>query len=361
MYQAIYDSVLRIYFAILQAKAYAIANGIPSQWKAQYQGYVTRWYTYTANEPLYDKITDSDKLYYITLWVTFTIVNILIPFVLYRRGVQLTEVVSNFSRRICQACPAIFQASAGIIILFNTVYLVLMIGLHVRGGQPSTLCILSTTRHRCRIPATANFNTIIIGVLMTKIALFASGVLIELVAAMKITNQLYRSFWASGKYNCVRVVAMCFTIWHCLMFIHIVFGLVSIPFVLGFIISPMHTILVMGLISGTIVCLTIALASVIHAKLWNLKLCKANICTLLENLLILGLLIAVFATYFMVVKGGVNMTTMKGILLTLLPTLPLPVLTWMAKKKLYDAEGIRTKPSPITDSTMQLLKLEEMS
>ena len=87
------------------------------------------------------------------------------------------------------------------------------------------------------------------------------------------------------------------------------------------------------------------LASIPIPTTYKFELCRSLKSTFLtaEILFAATLLFLVWATYATIIADGMNMTGVKGYILSLIPTIPIPIFIWIIKQKLFREKLNKTK------------------
>ena len=134
-----------------------------------------------------------------------------------------------------------------------------MIIIHVQGHPNVSLKCLHDNKS-CSVPPTATSFDYIVGTLIAKVIILPTALLIELIVALNIAR------WSFGKINCTRTIqfAYCiqtFVIWQLFAFVQITIGLISIPWLVLMLISPVYALST----SGGIVLICIVISFIIIA------------------------------------------------------------------------------------------------
>ena len=178
----------------MQSKVQVSPNSDP-----QYQGYVARWYTYYNHDPYFSKFTV--KKAHITgilfeLSVTFTFLNLFIPIFFITKGKQIVQRLIKITEESNQR---VYRAMVFTVVLFNVIYIVSTVTLHIQGYPKVLNCLRST----CVIPQTATSFNYVVGLFITKAVILPNALLIELMVALYIAR-------GSLAVNLVETQGLCF-------------------------------------------------------------------------------------------------------------------------------------------------------
>ena len=321
----------------------------PTKWDSNYQGYIAKSYTYFSTDSYSNNLSRNRWKIQLTerlLWATFIVINLFIPILFISKGKQLAtcDVKHNFP----------YRAAATIITTFNFLYsLVTLCTLFspTTPGYPSVLdCFIAEKSHRCIIPKGAIFYDASIGILVTKVTVLPIAVLVELIVAIYyVTKRRVSSTCRSELLGVQKIksvgcfIMRVFTLWQILIFVQIMVGSVSIPFLILLLVSPAQSIL----LSVELIALIIS----ISGCLFGIPLpsrCKFNVhsCIKLwfsyvENLLIMAVIFLASTTYCLIVKEGISMGSVKGYVLSLIPTIPISIFIWMIQETIRSKRGKR--------------------
>ena len=147
---------------------------------------IARWYTYYNSDSYFSKLDLNKKIIIHTLtglWATFTLLNLLIPIISITRGKQIFQKLTKIT---ATSNPRVYRATALVMVLFNFIWSLSALVLHI-SGYPSLLnCLLITAIHPCRIPPTVTSYFYVLGMLITKAVVLPLALLTELVVAVYI-------------------------------------------------------------------------------------------------------------------------------------------------------------------------------
>ena len=306
----------------------------------RFRGYIAMWYTYYNSDSYFSKLALNK--YSITrnlvgLWMTFTLLNVLIPISSMTRGRQVARKIDNLTTRLNKR---LYGAVMLVVILFNTLYVISTILMTIR-GQPSILqCYFSMLRYKCRTLSTSTSHNYIIAILITKALIVPAAFLVEFTVAFYTANTLKEPVQKRSA-----LLKKVFITWQLLVFVQITVGLMSIPLLVLAFISPAQVLLECG---GLLLLPTMVIFVISFIPLPNLRNCR--VCGFLRSCLLATEILtsAIFitsagATYIFIVKGGIDMDGFKGYIVSLIPAIPVPILVWVFKSKFLAKTFIATK------------------
>ena len=303
----------------------------------KYLGYISRRYTYFTADPYFDKlVTDKDSVVQtqLCLWVMFCCFNVLIPILCITRGKKIIEKLYKHS-----PTPRVLIAVIITTFLFNAAYFTAAVFLH-SDGYPNVLdCHFSTTDSPCRIPRSASFYDNVLGILITKAFILPVTLSIELAAAVGVTKRL------SPTKTKLAFFVQVIVVWQLFVFLHIMVGLVSIPIVMLTLISPASSLMMagIGLLTLTIPICLLAIIPCPSIKKANVGGCLKSTMTTIEAFLIAITVSAIYYSYFVIVKEGIDMSGVKGYAISLLPSLPFTTIIWVAIKRYRKKSALESK------------------
>ena len=218
------------------------------------------------------------------------------------------------------------MATALVMALVNAIFLFLTLTLHVQ-GYPNVLdCYLRP--RGCRISSVATFYHSVILILMTKAVILPIAMFIEFAVAVDIAKG-NRSQPCKCKGSCVFLLKS-LVIWQIIIFLHITIGLISIPAIVLFFISPAQVLLYTGIFLLIIILLIFILLTIpLPCKFHGVKV----YILIIEILLISAVLLFAFCTYCLIIRDGMKMDGVTGYIVSLLPTIVISVIAWIIKSK----------------------------
>lgn len=319
----------------------------PTKWDSSYQGYIAKSYTYFSTDSYSNKLSLNKWKILLTerhLWITFIAINLLIPIVFISKGKQLVtrDIKNHFT----------YRAAATILTTFNFLYTLVTLSTlcsPTTPGYPSVLdCFIGANRHSCIIPKGAIFYDVSIGILVTKVTILPIAVLVELIVAIYITKRI--STCRSDLlpyYNVQKTKTACcffmrvFTLWQVVISIQIIVGSASIPFLILLLVSPAQSIL----LTVELIVLIISISGCLLGIPLPTR-CKFNVYSCMklwflytETLLIMAVIFLTSTTYCLIVKEGISMGSVKGYILSMIPTIPISIFIWMIQESIRKKRG----------------------
>ena len=316
-----------------------------SEREPKYQGYISMWYTYYHHDSYFSKLVTGIGRSHITsiltcLWITFGVLNLSLPIFSITRRKQILQWLKTIN---ATANVRFFRAIVVCVTIFNTMYIPIMLTIHVKGYPNVLWCYLSTSTDACRIPPTSTAYNYVFGILTTKLAILPFVLLTELAIAVYVAKQLSTP-------KRFTLFMWMFAIWQLLVFAQIIVGLVSIPLLVLTFISPIYILLSTGGIVLIFIMITFILSTIPlpnSCNVFQLKGIFKSACSTVEILAVALLILSVFTTYFVIVKDGVNMTGVKGYVISFIPTVPISIFIWLIKKKYLRKRLQKTRPQLI--------------
>ena len=309
---------------------------IQSNTDEKYLGYISRLYTYYAADPYFDKLVvkkDNVVQTQLCLWIIFCCFNVLVPILCITRGKKISEKLYKHS-----PTSRVLRAVIITTFLFNAVYFSAAVLLHSIGYPTVLDCYFSTANYPCRIPRSASFYDNVLGVLITKAVILPVALIVELAAAVGITKGLSTTKTKPALFMHVIVV------WQLFVFLHITVGLVSIPIVILTLISPASSLMMagIGLLTFTILICFLAIVPCPSMKA-SVGGCLKSTMTAIEVLLIAITVFAIYYSYSIIVKEGINMSGVKGYAISLFPSLPITTIIWVVIKRYRKNRALESK------------------
>ena len=315
-------------------------NSPPTKWDSSYQGYIAKSYTYFSTDSYSNKLSGNRWKILLTerlLWTTFVAINFLIPILFISKG----NMLANWDIK----CHLPYRAAATMITTFNFLYTLMTLCTFFEPtthGYPSILdCFIAANRHRCIIPKQAIFYDVSIGILVTKVMILPIAVLVELIIAIYITKrvsrlELFQCTSAQRTKIACSLFLRIFLLWQLLVFIQIMVGSASIPFLILLLVSPAQSIL----LTVELIAFIISVSGCFLGIPLPTR-CKFNACSCvklsflyIKTLLIMAVIFLTSTTYCLIVKEGISMGSAKGYIASLIPTIPISIFIWMIQERI---------------------------
>ena len=328
-----------------QSEAYAKAQGLPTTWNREDQGYVAKYCDYYTTEP-YRNAHFEEYFIFIRefILVTFIFTNILILTVILKCGCQ------KLNRSIHSNSAPVYWAIAIAMGIMNLIYLIGLIWAHTCKRLPHLLLDESST-HIENCPAKLIYYQHELLAFIAKVSTLFISAIMELILALYMTNfrllpippilaqVMKRCFCCCNYLKCLQTVLL----WQVFLFMQILLGVLPLPFFVLFIFSPLRSILTLSIVALLFILLT---ASMSH-MLYNCRIrCT---CTSWMNFVfwfwaytvITAPIAGIMGLYITFVDGGYSDSGIKPVILSLLPSVLLSGSVWVIKKKFMNK---RTSP-----------------
>lgn len=318
-----------------------------------YRGYIARWYTYFNSDSYFSKLNINTRIIshtLISLWVTFSLLNVLIPILSITKGRRMIQRLTKVTATLN---PRVHKATILVLVLFNVLWLLLGLLMHA-DGHPSVLnSFLRNKSHHCHVPPTSTSYNFILGTLITKAVILPIAFLAELVAAVRAakgTLPLHAPHTKVKAYS--TFILRAFIIWQLLVFTQITVGLISIPLFVLALVSPGGTVLsCCGVVSILLLLIFIFVSIPGPNKLKDkvhLRCFLSITFTIVETFTVAGFLFSIYWSYYIIVRNGINMDGIKGYAISLIPSLCMTALIWIIKKKFITGNrGFKGKESDL--------------
>ena len=174
---------------------------------------------------------------------------------------------------------------------------------------------------------------------IAKLLVIFFAVIIDLLVAYKAvmkTPHFTASWWHSSKYSrVVQIILLSNTF----VFVQIWAGLICLPACILLLITPLQTI---SALCAAVLAVAFLIASIVyllqfgkgcHVRAYNFgRVCGYCSWCLILVVLTGTLALAVTILYFTLLPQGVHLS-IRGVILSLLPSIPLSVVTWVIKRK----------------------------
>ncbi len=166
--------------------------------------------------------------------------------------------------------------------------------------------------------------------LITKVIILLAAILIELLTAIVYATRMKALH--SNRSSCT-IIGQVLVLWQLFIFVQLTLGLITIPLLIMILISPAQSILIAGLTLTPLLLFACLLMLTPCTKSYKYTL-KVHWSTLLENTIAACLVTVAFVTYYSIVTYGASMNSIKGYILSLIPTVPISIFVWTLKRKL---------------------------
>ena len=351
----------------MQSKAYAKAQGVPTTWSKEDQGYIARWYSYYSAESYYRSKEIGKNIRKILL-IAFILLNLFILHITVTYGTKwycrFYEILNDRSQKASSIHLAVGITTTMCNFLYLTATVVLCTVKHHIPPINIPEC-MAISQWGCSPPHDSSLYKDMLAAFITKMLVIFIAVIIYLPVAFKAemkTPHFTASWWHSGKYS--RVVQI-ILLWNTFVFVQIWAGLICLPACILLLITPLQTIsalwasvLIVAFITVSIVYL-LQFGKVGHVRAYNFgRVCGYYSWYLILVVLTGTLVFALGFLYFNLLPQGVHLST-RGAIFSLLPSIPLSVATWVIKRKFLSKKRKLEKQSSISSVSTEEEDLQD--
>ena len=248
----------------------------------------------------------------------------------------------------------LYWAAAIVAFFCNIAYVAASLTHQFSRGHPAiTSCIIHLANYNCSIPSDTNIYRDEVLTLVGKLTIIPIAVFIELFVSISVV----RSYHAVTSYSpaqnfawkqCLLQTVHVIALWNIQIALQLL-AMVVTPICVLLLVHPQETILLSILIVITPVVLTLIVAYILYQCQHSDFCCNLSNCirTLVYFVLIsaiLGLILAIFALYetILIVQAEIG-TGVKGLVLSLLPLLPLSAIGWYIVQRCQGIVAIERK------------------
>ena len=314
----------------IQVKTYLPVNGKPD---ASDKGYVSTRYT----ESKYAWI------FRLNVFLAFVFLNILTPIVLAKSFSQYySKIRANVSAEDFAKC--LYQATVFASFIYNVLYTTFSIWNYFGEKDPAiTACVIHFSKHPCTIPSDTRAYRDEVNTLLAKLIIIPLAIFVELLMSIYIVrchsvimvrryDQRYHPL-KLHMFQSFHVLAL----WNIMITIQLT-TMTAIPLTVLLLTHPQVTILYLIYFLMSFVSLTIIVAYVLYwcqqpRRRGGCRYCGRSLVQFVVIVAILGLMISLLALYELMLLVQAHIETgVKGILLALLPSFPLPALGWYLRR-----------------------------
>ena len=353
----------------MQSKAYAKAQGVPTTWSEEDQGYIARWYNYYSAESYYRSKEIGERIR-IILFVVFVLLNFIILHITITYG---TKWHNLYPKNLDAEKSSIFLAVGITSIIVNLSYLIYSVFAYPAIARLGMAECTAISDWKCRPSHNSSLYQIELAAFIVRLLVIFSAIIIDFVVVIKSSKET-EQFRPNLRHNrkCYRVFQI-ILLWNTFVFIQIWVGLISLPAFILLLIAPLQTIsalcaavLIVAFIAASILylkhnCGTDFKKIILYLKhkhncgtdrdhdpdrtyirmgvdfLWNLIL------VVLTDALIIGL---GFLYFNLLPQGG--SLSIRAVFISLLPTVLLSLGSWVVRKKFFT--GMKNQHEPDTET-----------
>ena len=318
----------------IQVKTYIPIHGKPD---ASDKGYVSTHYT----ESKYAQI------FRLNVLLAFVFLNVLTPIVLAKSFSQYySRIRANVSAEDFTKC--LYQATAFVSFLCNVAYTTVSIWNYFGEDDPAiTACVIHLSKHPCTIPSDTRAYRDEVNTLLAKLIIIPLAIFVELLMSIYIVRRhsVIMVPRYDQRYHPLKLYLLqslhVLALWNIMITIQLA-TMTAIPLTVLLLTHPQVTMSYLVFSLTSFVSLTIIIAYVLY---WcqqprrrkgccNVSYCGRNFFQFAMIFAILGLIFTLLAVYELMLLVQAHIETgIKGILLALLPSFPLPALGWYLKRR----------------------------
>ena len=352
----------------MQSKAYAKAQGVPTTWSQEDQGYIARWYNFYSAEAYYSNKEIGEKIRKVLL-IVFILLNLFILHVTMTYGAKwycrFYEILNDRSQKASSIHAAVGLTTT----ILNFLYLTATVGIRTFKHHIPPINIpecMAISQWGCSPPHDSSLYKDVLAAFITKMLVIFIAVIIDFLVAFKAemkTPHFTASWWHSGKYSRVVWIIL---LWNTFVFVQIWAGLVCLPACILLLITPLQTL---SILCGVVLFIGFIIASIMymlqlgkkvrHVRAYNFgRVCGYCSWYLILVVLTGTLVFAVTILYFNLLPQGVHLST-RGAIFSLLPSIPLSVVTWVIKRKFLSKKRKLEKQSSISSVSTEEEDLQD--
>ena len=188
-------------------------------------------------------------------------------------------------------------------------------------------------------PHTSSYYKDVVTALIIKGAVFLIAIITELLVAIQISLKAS----ANSCNKCLRFYQI-ILLWNAFVFVQIWVGLVLLPACILLIIAPLQTIPVLcAAITGppllmAVIAILLRLGNQLDIRNCD---CKSNAMVCIHfsrHMVFVILIVALMTLYFYLSRGGTTLSSSKGILFSLFPSIILSMTVWGIKRRFFSGK-----------------------
>ena len=325
----------------MQSKAYTKAQGIPTTWSQEDQGYIARWYNYYSAEAYFRSKRIGENIRKVLLAI-FILLNL---FILHTTVTYGTKWYCRFYEILMdksQQASSIYLVVGTTMTIINIIYLTVTVGLCTAKYNIPPIYISECTaisHWGCSPSHDSSLYKDVLVAFITKMLIIFVAIITDLLVAFKavMKNPFFTaSWWHSSKYS--RVVQT-ILLWNTFVFVQIWVGLICLPACMLLLITPLQTL---SVLCGILLMVAFVTAFVAYLLQFG-KMCHVRACSFGRecgyfswNLILVALAFtlasAIVILYLSLLPEGVHLST-RGVIFSLIPSIALSVTTWVIKRK----------------------------
>ena len=341
-------------YCLSQSKAYAKAQGVPTTWSQEDQGYIARWYRYFSAEPYFKSKEIGENIQK----VLFAIFILLSLFILHTTVTYGTKWYCRFYEILkfndrSQKASSIYLAVGTTVTIFNLLYLTATVGacLVKHSVPPIYISECTAISHWGYSPShDSSLYKDVLAAFITKMSVTFIAIIIDLLVAFKAVMKIpffTASWWHTSKYS--RVVQT-ILLGNTFVFVQIWVGLICLPACMLLLITPLQTL---SVLCATLLAVAFVTAFIVYLlqfrKMCNVRACNfGRECSYFSwNFILVAITVvlvsAITILYFELLPQGVHLST-RGVIFSLIPPIALSMTSWVVKRKFLSKNSTKRKP-----------------
>ena len=334
-----------------QSKAYAKAQGLPTTWSEEDQGYIARYYGYYDAEGYGTEEAGSTirKL----LLAIFILLNLFVIYTTITHGKQwycrFCDIMKECSTSKVYSAVGISMAT------FNFLYLTSIVVMDTIYSISPSHCMDEHTGS-CSAIYTSTIHKDEFTARIVKGVVIFIAIITELLVAIQISR---KAVLPMAK-KCFQIVV----IWNMFIFVQIWVGLLFLPPCIFLIIGSLQTIPVLCAAIMTppwliaFISILLQFGSQLHIRNWDYKINTVVCIHSSRQFVFAALIVALMTLYFYLSPGGTSLSSTEGIIFSLIPPIVLSMTAWGFKKRFFNnilgkGKKTRAKGSVSSVSTEQ--------
>ena len=329
----------------MQSKAYAKAQGVPTTWSQEDQGYIARWYSYYYAETCCEDEAIKSVIRKILLTI-FVLLNLIVLHTTITHGVNWYYRFYKILNERSQQASCIYLIGEIAILMFNSLYFLATVAMYIDQHIPPIHLpkCNGTSEAHCIPSHDSSIYKDELAAFTAKMSVMFIAIITELLVAVKATPKtgLFTARWCHCT-KCYRVVRI-ILLWNTFVFIQIWMGLICLPVCIFLLITPLQTISLLCATVGAFASIAVTIMCILQlGNQCYARTCKfGRDCGHFSRCLILVALFAVVGTfYFYLLPQGTSISSTRGVIFSLLPPVALSVISWVVKSKFLSKDSTK--------------------
>ena len=334
----------------MQSKAYAKAQGVPTSWSQEDQGYIARWYSYYCAEA-YFRSKEIGKNTRKVLLIIFILLNL---FILHTTVIYGTKWYCRFYEILndrSQKASGIYLAVGITTTILNFAYLTATVVLCVNKHSIPPIYVAECTAISdwvggCSPSHDSSLYKDELASFITKMLVIIIAMIVHFLIAFKvpIKTALLTTKWRHSS-KCYRVFQIILH-WNIFLFVQMLLGLISLPACLLLLIAPLQTISLLCEVCLMIASLTVLIVCLLQfGRRCHIRTCcfEETCGHLLWYLILAALTVAITFLYLFLLPQGESLSNARGVVFSLLPPIALSITSWTIKRKFLSKDSTKRK------------------